>query len=271
MDLSSLLKALEQFYPYLTAGALALARITSMMSVMPAFTRLGLTGILQTGVALAFSVPLIPLLVDVVAAEPVTIGRLAVLVLKEAALGITIGVALGVPIWAAEAAGDIVDLQRGSTLAGLLDPSAATETSVTGTLFAVVLVAMFYATGGLQLILRTVYDSYGIWPVGSLTPILSADTGRIVLSLLDDLLSMGVMLAVPLILAMLLTDFCLALVARAAPHMHVFDLSLSIKSFVFVLLLVLYSAFLFHYMEYDLRWLVGSKDRLELLRGISPQ
>jgi type III secretion protein T len=267
MEPMELFRALEQFYPYITATSLAMARLVAMMSVMPAFTRLGITGLLQVGIALAFAIPVLPMIVDVIAAEPVTLGRFAVLVVKEAAIGTVIGIVLGVPIWAAEAAGDIVDLQRASAFAGLIDPSAVSETTVTGTLFAVALVALFYATGGLPLVLRTVYDSYGIWPVGSFMPVFSSETGRIMLSLLDDVMSMGLMLAVPIVLALLLADFCLALIARAAPHMHVFDLSLSVKSLVFSLILVLYSAFMFNYMEYDLRWLLSAKDRLEMLKG----
>lgn len=267
MNAVALLKTLEPFYPFLVAGSLATTRMFAMMSIMPIFTRIGISGLLQTIVALVFSLPVLPMIVDLVAAEPLTLGRYVVLLAKETAIGLAIGVVLGVPFWAAEAAGDIVDLQRGSSMATLIDPSSASETSVTGTLFAVALVAMFYATGGLSVVLRTVYESYSIWPVASTAPVFSAETGRLVLSLLDDVMGMGLMLAIPIVLALLLSDVCLALVARAAPHLHVFDLSLSVKSLVFCIVLVIYSAFLLNYMEYDLRWLLSAKDKLEALHG----
>jgi type III secretion protein T len=267
MNTYALLGTFEAFYPYIVAISLAMTRLVAMMSVMPAFTRLGITGLLQTSVAIVFVLPILPMVLDALGGEPMTLGRYAVLLAKEAAIGLVIGVVLGIPIWAAEAAGDMVDLQRGTTLAGLLDPASVAESSVTGTLFAIALVAMFYATGGLSVVLRTVYESYGIWPVASTAPVLGPDTGRIVLSLLDDVMSMGLMLAVPIVLAMLLADFCLALIARAAPHLHVFDLSLSLKSLVFCLILVLYSSFMFSYMEFDLRWMLTAKDRLEMLKG----
>jgi len=267
MNAVGLLAAIEQYYPYFIAASLASARMLAMMNVMPAFTRLGLSGLLQTVLAIVFALPLLPYMVDVVTAGPITVGHYIALMAKEAALGLLIGIVLGIPIWAAEAAGDIIDLQRGSTLAGLIDPSFITESSVTGTLFAVALVALFYATGGLSIVLRAVYDSYSVWPVASLTPQFSKDAGHMVLSLMDDIMGMGLMLAIPIVLALFLSDFCLALIARAAPHMHVFDLSLSIKSLVFCLLLVLYSAFLFNYMESDLRWLLDVKGRLEMLKG----
>ncbi len=267
MNAFGLLGALEQVFPYIIALSLAMPRMVAMMNVMPAFTRLGISGILLTIVATVFTAPLVPMVLDALGSEPMTLSRYAFLIGKEVVIGLVMGLVLGIPIWAAEAAGDIVDLQRGTTLAGLLDPSSITETSITGTLFAVALVAMFYATGGLSVVLRTVYESYGIWPVASTAPVMGPETGRVVLSLLDDVMSMGLMLAVPIVLAMLLADFCLALIARAAPHLHVFDLSLSLKSLVFCLILVLYSSFMFSYMEFDLRWMLSAKDKLEMLKG----
>jgi len=271
MDIFQVGTSLEAMYIYLAAAALAVTRLTAMMSIMPAFTRLGVTGILQAGIALALSLPLLPLLADTIGSEPITTGRIAFLLLKEAAIGAVLGLVLGIPIWAAEAAGDILDLQRGSSFAGLIDPSSTSETTVTGTLLAVAIVALFFATGGLPLVLRTVYDSYSIWPANSFAPIFSPETGRIVLSLLDDIMSMGLMLAVPIVLALLLADFSLALVARAAPHMHIFDLSLSVKNLLFIVMLVFYGAFLVSYMEYDLRWLLTAKDKLEAIGRVPPQ
>jgi type III secretion protein T len=255
--------ALEQLFIYVLAASLALARMMAMISVMPAFTRLGVTGMLQASIALALSLPLLPLIASAVDAANMTTAVIIFLLLKEAVIGTVLGVVLGIPIWAAEAAGDILDLQRGSTFAGLMDPSAAAETSVTGTLFAVTIIALFFAVGGLPLMLRTVYDSYSLWPAQSFAPIFTKEAGRIFLGLLDDIMTMGLMLAVPVVLAMLLADLALALVARAAPHMHIFDLSLSVKNLLFAGFLVLYGAFLVSYMEYDLRWLLGVKDKLE--------
>jgi type III secretion protein T len=267
MEILEVVTNLEQLYVYFAAAALAVTRLVAVMSILPIFTRLGISGILQGGIALALALPILPLIVQAIGPEPLPAGRLAFLLFKEATVGAIIGVVLGVPFWAAEAAGDILDLQRGSSFAGLVDPASTSETTVTGTLLAVAVVALFFTMGGLPLILRTIYDSYGIWPAESFAPLFSANAGLVMLSLLDDVMSMGLMLAVPIVLALLLTDFSLALVSRAAPHMHIFDLSLSVKNLVFALLLVLYSAFLVSYMEMDLRWLLNAKDKLELIRG----
>jgi type III secretion protein T len=167
-----------------------------------------------------------------------------------------------VPIWAAEAAGEMLDLQRGVTFGDLLDPSGTTTNNIAGTLFAIIMVALFFISGGLLLTLRAVYDSYSLWPLTSFMPIFSAESGRLLLAILDDIFSIGLMLVAPIVLAMLLADLSLALVARAAPHMNIFVLSLTVKNFVFTLVIVLYGAFLLSYMRQDLAWIVDGTAKL---------
>src|SRR5258707_8184591 len=139
------------------------------------------------------------MIVAAIASERLTVTMVAALLFKEVIIGLVIGLVLGVPIWAAEAAGDVLDLQRGSTAAGLLDPLATTEESITGTLFGLVMVALYFGSGGLPLTLRTVYDSYGIWPVASAFPSLGPAAGGFFFPPLHKLLTLGRGLVPPLV------------------------------------------------------------------------
>jgi type III secretion protein T len=261
---------LEAAQVYMIAAALGLARMTGMIIIMPAFTRLGLTGILQAGVALALSLPLVPFIMATASPDALGFGQLAALLFKETVVGMAIGLILGVPLWAAEAAGEILDLQRGLTFAELADPSNTTQNNVTGTLFSILIVAMYFAGGGLPMTLRFVYDSYNLWPLTGFTPIFSAQAGGLFLDLLDDILRMGVLLVVPIIIAFLLVDLSLALVARAAPHMNIFVLSLTVKNLAFAVLIVLYAAFLLNYIGHDLRWFIDADRMIERLAPNKP-
>jgi type III secretion protein T len=259
------LTSVEHIYVYLTAAGLALSRIAGVMAVLPAFTRLGVTGILRNGIALAVTIPMVPVIAATLGTEPLTIGKIAALSFKEITVGVAVGLILGVPFWAAEAAGDILDLQRGSSLAVLLDPSAMTEASVTGTILALAITALYYVSGGLFVTLHTLYDSYGIWPIGRFLPLFGPDAGRLFLGLLDEVMTMGLMLVAPIVVCLFLADILLALVSRAAPHFNIFALSLAVKNLIFVILLVLYSGFLASYMGRDLGTLLGASSWLETL------
>lgn len=251
------------FEVYVVAAAIAVARMSGVILIMPVFTRIGLTGILRSAVALAFALPLVPLTAELAQTQDLSFGYLAAILLKEFFIGAIIGLVLGIPIWAAETAGEILDLQRGVTFAELADPNFTTQNNATGILFSLTIIAIFFASGGLTIMLQTIYDSYSLWPVANFLPVFGEGSGIVFLGLLDNMLGLGFMLVAPIILAMLLSDLSLAIVARAAPHMNVFVLSLTVKNFVFSLLLVLYGVFMFSYMREDLSWFATGLDRLQ--------
>jgi type III secretion protein T len=265
MSVDPLFLAIKDAQVYILAGAFAIARLIGLMTLMPLFSRVPLTGILRNGVALAFAVPVIPMIVDVLNRTELTTTMIVVYMLKEFVVGVTLGLAMGIPFWAAEAAGDILDLQRGSTMGTLIDPMMTHETSATGTLLAVIMVTLYLVAGGLELTLNSLYDSYGLWPIDHLLPVFSNEAARIFLDLLTRILSMALTLGFPLVVSLLLSDLVLAFLARASPHLNVFALSLIVKTLVFSLVFVLYAAFLISYMGRDLGFLLEANREIEAI------
>ncbi|WP_048647054.1 type III secretion system export apparatus subunit SctT [Nitratireductor soli] len=255
MPFDALFTSVAEFELYVLAAAFALARFAGVMMVMPLFSRVRLTGLLRNGVALALSIPVIPMIAGALDQMTASPPLVVILMLKEFIIGATLGFVLGIPFWAAETAGDIVDLQRGSTMGALIDPMMTHETSTTGTFLTLIVMVLFLASGGIQLTVSTVYNSYGLWPVDSLMPIFSPQAAETFLMLLNRILVMALVLVFPLVISLLLSDVLLALLARASPHLNVFALSLVLKTLVFSLVLVLYASFLVFYMSRDLTFL----------------
>ncbi|MCG8593576.1 MAG: type III secretion system export apparatus subunit SctT [Kiloniellales bacterium] len=256
---------LETIIPFISAAGLAMARGLGLILVFPAFTRLGLSGLLRSGVALCLSLPLVPyVMVQFDVIEPLGHGRLALLIVKELLLGVVLGLAFGLPFWSVEAAGDLLDFYRGSSMAFLIDPSATTETSILGTLFSLILVALFFVIGGFELIIEGLYRSYAVWPVVDLVPSLQDGTADFFLQLLDSIFRLGMIFAGPLLIAMFLGELALALMNRFAPSLNVFDLSLSIKNLILALGMPVYAIFALEYFKGDLASLRGVTGTLEL-------
>ena len=72
------------------------------------------------------------------------------------------------------------------------------------------------------------------------------------LHVLDRLMSIGVLMIAPVVIALLVADLLLAYLSRMAPQLHVFDLSLPVKNLLFAFLLTLYAAFLVPFMLTEL-------------------
>jgi type III secretion protein T len=255
----------RQLQPYILAAAFALARMLAMMIVFPVFDRLGVTGLIRNSIALVIAIPLIPMIVAHLGSEQLSLGLIAALLLKEVVVGLVVGVVLAVPLYAAEVAGDVLDLQRGSSSASLSDPLGSIQSNITGTLLALIVIALYFASGCFDLTLRAIYDSYGIWPVRRLLPLLSREAGGLLLSLLDTVVATGLMLVGPIVVCLLLVDLLFALIARAAPSLQPFYLSMTVKNLVFSLVLVLYGAFLVGYMKNGLGVFLDAKPQLDAI------
>lgn len=252
MSLPGIFSSLEQVQLLVFVAALAMARALGLMLLMALFTRIRMTGLLRNGVALAFSIPLFPPLIEIVRTTDMTAAMVVTLAFKELLIGAALGFAMSIPFLAAEAAGDIVDLQRGVTMGSLIDPMITRETSATGTLFGIIIATIFLSLGGLATTLDILYKSYQIWPAEQFSPIFSRDSVEIFLDLMTAILVMAISIAFPLIAGLLLSDILLAFISRAAPHLNVFALSLIAKSLVYSLLLVLYATFLLTYLKGEL-------------------
>jgi type III secretion protein T len=242
LEFSRINDALAPVYTAVAAMSLAMARAFGMVMITPAFTRLGLTGLIRSAAALAIALPLWNLSFGVAA---ITSGvALVGLLCKEMVLGLLLGVAMGIPFWAGEIAGELVDLQRGSTMGQLVDPTGGTQSSVMSSLLTITLVALFFASGGFMVMLDLFYRSYRWWPPGLWLPALPHGFGTELLGVLDRAMQAAIKMVAPLVILVLGVDILMAYLARVAPRLHVFDLSLAVKNMVFAAFLVLYVAFL---------------------------
>ena len=255
----------EIAYPLLVASAIAMARAMGMIMLTPAFMRLGLTGMIRSAVAFAISLPMVPGVFVALdgATMPGALG-IAGLVGKEMVIGAVIGLAFGIPFWAAEMAGELVDLQRGSTMSQLVDPLSSGESSVTATLFSVCIIALFFMSGGFLFLLDGFYSSYTLWPAASFAPVLDTGTIDASLAVLDRVMQIAVVLIGPVVIAILIADVMLAFVSRMAPQLHVFDLSMAVKNLLYSFLIVIYLVFLTPLM-FD--QVMALENRFEDLRG----
>jgi type III secretion protein T len=251
----------------MAAFALGVARGLGMLQILPLSTRLGLTGMHRAGVAGALALFLLPMLMAQLAASPPSGAYLAVLAAKEGLIGFLLGVIFAVPFWVAETAGELIDQQRGSQGAVTPDPAGEEQSGITATLLVLTLTTIFLLSGGMHWLIDALYRSYLLWPAGELVPRLAPGAMIHVLGLLDTVLAAGLLLASPLLVAMLLAELSLGFVSRFMPQLNVFDLSLPVKGLLQVIGLPIYAVFLIACLRAGLAPLPHVQDELRLLSG----
>ena len=152
----------------------------------------------------------------------------------------------------------------------LVDPLGQGEASVMATLFTVMLIALFFMSGGFILMVDGYYHSYQLWPVTEFTPLFSSAALMSILAILDQVMRIGVLMVAPLLVAMLITDLMLAYLSRMAPSLHIFDLSLPVKNLFFAVLMVVYISFLIPVMIDQLAQFRGTVEVLKALASEAP-
>jgi type III secretion protein T len=233
----------------LFAYTLGLPRLLAVFTLLPFTSRGVITGLARTGVVASLGLFAYPMVAPTVGGIDLPPVLLFLLILKEVAIGSLLGFSVAILFWGVESAGFIIDNQRGAAIASSINPLSGTDTTPLGILFMQAYTIYFIATGGFLAFLGLVYETYALWPVLSFWPVLPPEAVGYFLGLADKVMFIAVLYAGPIMAAMFLAEFGLALVSRFAPQLNVFILAMPVKSGVAMFVLVLYIPFLFSYLN----------------------
>ena len=159
-------------------------------------------------------------------------------IIASAALQVFIGGALGfitlLFFSAIQAAGDLIDVFGGFTLAAAFDPLSFNQSSIFGRFYNLTAVTLLFATDGHQLILRGFMQSFRTLP---LDVSFSMDTlSRLLVSGIGEMFLSALQIAGPLIAVLFLTDVAFGLLNRVAPALNAFQLGFPAKIMLVLLL-----------------------------------
>jgi flagellar biosynthesis protein FliR len=148
-----------------------------------------------------------------------------------AALQVFVGAALGfitaLLFAAIQAAGDLIDVFGGFTLAQAFDPLSMNQSSIFGRFYNLTAATLLFASDGHQLILRGFLQSYETLPLNAN---ISMETfSRLLISGIAEMFLAALQIAGPLIAVLFLTDVAFGLLNRVAPALNAFQLGFPAK------------------------------------------
>jgi flagellar biosynthetic protein FliR len=187
---------------------------------------------LRVGLALLMALMTAPFVTLPVA---LTTGELLLVVVREVAIGAALTLAIQVLIAGAEFAGHFVGYQIGLSMGSLIDPQSGVRNNLAALLYANVTTIICFATNAHHALLRALADSYAALPVG--TGRVDASLATQVAHTLGLIFVIGVRIAAPVIVVLLLVELALGLVARVAPALNVITAGAPIRVIVGLLVL----------------------------------
>jgi flagellar biosynthesis protein FliR len=210
---------------------LALVRTAAWLTVAPPFNTRMIPAPAKVGLALALAVPVAP---QVARSAPAPeVAPLVMATLLQIAVGLSLGFIVQIVFAAVQAAGELVDLFAGFTIAATYDPFTNANQAVFGRFYQLLATALLFGTGGHLLLVRGLLDSFSAVPAG--VPDLSETSGEL-LDALGLFFVSALEIAAPLLGALFLTEVALGLLSKAAPQMNVFTLGFPIKILLTLLL-----------------------------------
>lgn len=221
------------FEPNLLVGfCLVLVRATAWVTISPPFN----TPAIPVRVRVGFAVALAFLLARVVGPEvqdlstPALVGALFTQILGGLALGAFVFIVFA----AVQAAGDLIDLQVGFSLGGVIDPLSGNMAAPMGRLYQLLGLALLFAINGHISIVSAFIRSVEVAPLGKVdvAALASGLTEMVVV-----LFASAIEIALPILTALFCTEVALGLLGKAAPQLNILVIGFAVKALIAFMLL----------------------------------
>ena len=214
---------------------LVLARIVSMIGLLPVFGSMALPMPAKAGLSVVLSIVIFPTLPHIAWALPTGVPAYFLLVLREVLLGMITGYLLALSFQMLESAGSLIDSAAGFNMIELFDPMTGAQAALFGQFLSICASVTFVIGGGHLQLLRVLADSFRLAPIG----LVSLDPSRLVPQLSQTLVACfitSLQLAGPVLMALLLLTLVMAVLSRVMPSMNVWTLSMPLQIVVACLL-----------------------------------
>ena len=210
----------------LFAMLLGSVRAAAWLAVSPPFSTRGVPAPVKALLSVAIALPVAPRLAGQLPA-PLTTPILVATAAEQIAIGAALGFLTALLFAAVQAAGNLIDLFGGFSLAFAFDPFSFQGNAVFGRFYNITATALLFATDAHQLVLRGFTQSYKAVPLDgamtwdALSRVLTVGAGQMFLAALQ--------IAGPLIAVLFCADIALGLLSRAAPALNPFNLGFPAK------------------------------------------
>jgi flagellar biosynthetic protein FliR len=203
---------------------LVMLRCTGLVFTAPIFGHHSIPTMVKIGLAATLAIALVK-------TAGATAGTMPLLMAApvELIIGVSLGFILSLGFSAVELAGKVISIQLGLSLGSVFSPTQEEASTAIDPFFSVFAGLLFLALGLHLAIIEALANSFAAYPVGAGFPADMAMTGARTIAIAMEL---GVRVALPIALVLLLVELAVALLARAIPQINVFILGLPLKMYV---------------------------------------
>jgi flagellar biosynthetic protein FliR len=206
---------------------MAFMRVSGFVFAAPVLGSPMIPRLVKVWYSLLIAMVMVPAVKSATNLPPLETVTFFVLAGREVMLGILMGMICSLFIHGVEFGGHLVGLQMGFAASTLFDPLSRTQAAVIGRFQGLLALTLFLILNGHHAMLQSLAVSYRVIP-----PSLSgfnAGAGRDLIALSGSVFTIAVRTAIPALIAMLLTQIGVGMLAKTMPQMNVFVIGFPVK------------------------------------------
>ncbi len=208
---------------------MVLARVSGIFTFNPIFARNNVPQLVKAGLTLVLA-----LVMTMGGSMEYTLPQGGTLpfvfdILKEVLVGAVLGFFVNLMLQVFSFAGETADMQIGLSMAKSYDPTFG-NAGISTQFYSYWFMMYFFAVGGHLSYIELFAVSYETIPIGYTN--FNINIGYILVHYFQTVLTLGLKLAMPIVAASLVTEFCIGVLMKAVPSIHVFVINIQIKMLV---------------------------------------
>jgi len=243
---------------------LVLVRITSFFVIVPIFSYRTVPNVFKIGLAFFLAIP------AYFTVDPVPVYGLSeffLFAIKEALVGLALGLVAYILFSAIQVAGGFIDFQMGFAMANVIDPQTGVQVPIMGQYLYMFSFLFLLATDGHHLLLDGIFYSYQFIPLDQLS-LAFGDTNTIelVAKVFLAMFLIAFQISVPVVGSLFLIDMALGILARTVPQLNIFVVGFPVKILAgFTLLMVVIGSMIYSVRNLFELMLYAMRDLMKLL------
>jgi flagellar biosynthetic protein FliR len=209
----------EQLSVWLVAFLWPFVRMLALISTAPIFSEAAVPRTAKIGLAALLSMAIAPTLGALPAVPLVSASGFWILI-QQILIGAAMGFSMRMVFALVQAAGEYAGLQMGLSFASFFDPTSGGQTMVLARLLNAIALLIFLAVDGHLVLIMTLAESFHTLPVADAP--LAAGGWFLLVSAGSQIVSGGLMLALPIIATLLTLNLAMGILNRVSPQFSIF-------------------------------------------------
>jgi flagellar biosynthesis protein FliR len=221
---------------FAAAFALVMARVGTLVMLMPGIGDRAIPVRMRLTFALLLSLIFLPIVRPALPPLGGGVEPLARLMILEVLIGLMIGTAVRITLFAMQLAGTVVAQQMALSFSSTVDPTAGVQNPTIATFLVLLATAMIFALDLHHLSIRGMHDSYAMMMPGEVPAV--ADASMLILRAFTTAFKAGIQISAPFLVFAIVFNLGLGVLSRLMPQLQIFFLAMPASILIGTLILL---------------------------------